>query len=134
MCHPSAIPPPPPQILSGQKSQPRLLGGGEVLASEAVRLEFQRASTGGGDAAPPPLQRPSEGADCCVCFEPLQQAGQRISFCAACGNNVHGDCIGHWLRSQRQRGGQPSCPLCRCMGRRGGLCRPGGVVCRLCRL
>ena len=100
-------------VLAGQKSLERSVGGGDVLAGAAVREAYRRASTGGdeggeqgGGGGPP---RALEG-DCPVCFDALA-SGEAVSWCAGCRNNVHRECIGHWLKSQRQRGGDASCPL-----------------------
>lgn len=64
------------QILSGRKSLPRTLGGGQVLAPEAVREQYRRRASLGGAAegereegGAAPLRRSAEGADCPVCYE-----------------------------------------------------------------
>ncbi|KAI7843057.1 hypothetical protein COHA_003231 [Chlorella ohadii] len=106
------------EILAGHKSLPRTLGGGEVLAPEAVRQQYRRRASLGGEAGVEgeeggPLRRSAEGADCPICYERLEVASEKISFCAACGNNCHSACIGEWVKKRRREGAQPTCPLCR---------------------
>ena len=70
-----------PQILAGNKSLPRTLGGGDVLAPAAVRQQYQRRTSlggGGGEGeAGAPLRRALDGADCPICFDVRAGWGQQ---------------------------------------------------------
>ncbi|PSC74170.1 SWIM zinc finger isoform B [Micractinium conductrix] len=92
-------------------------GGGEVVAPDAVRQQFRRSSMGaaggadGGDADGTG-QRPVEG-DCPVCFDEMEASGEAVSWCLACGNNIHRSCMQHWASSKRAQRSDVTCPLCR---------------------
>ena len=55
---------------------------------------------------PPRLQ-------CAICVEPMAEGGEAVTFCASCGQNVHGGCIAKWISTRRAQGIQISCPYCR---------------------
>jgi hypothetical protein len=52
-------------------------------------------------------------SDCPICYEPLGYAKAALTWCAACGNNLHGECMAHWAQSKRASGERVTCPLCR---------------------
>jgi hypothetical protein len=40
-------------------------------------------------------------------------AAEKVTFCLACGNNVHAACIATWVSTRTRSGLDVSCPLCR---------------------
>lgn len=88
------------------------------MATEKVRQAYARAT--GSTQEPETAEVPEryqckrqeiEGEDCPICFEAMElgEEGQSLlTFCCACGNNFHKDCIQRW-----QRASSGHCPLCR---------------------
>ncbi|KAF2706036.1 hypothetical protein K504DRAFT_414181 [Pleomassaria siparia CBS 279.74] len=52
--------------------------------------------------------------DCPICYSDLDMAEtNNIVYCkAACGNNVHKDCMASWIAA---KAGKPTCPYCRAL-------------------
>ena len=82
------------------------------LARQEVQKAFEKATKQEEDEDQERRHRKVlEGEDCPVCFEEMCQAEEtagKLTFCCACGNNFHRDCIRRW-----QQASSGSCPLCR---------------------
>lgn len=49
--------------------------------------------------------------ECPICYMEFEPHKEVIVYCrAACGNNVHKDCMDHWMHAQH---GKATCPYCR---------------------
>lgn len=94
------------------------------LAAKAAREAYLKASSGSrGELELADAEEQVEGArkrqclqgeDCPVCFEEMtaaEEASHLITFCCACGNNLHKDCIRRWQRASG--GSSATCPFCR---------------------
>lgn len=55
-------------------------------------------------------RKPIEG-ECPICYDELQSGEEEIVYCkAACGNNVHKNCMQKWISMSRSKA---TCPYCR---------------------
>ncbi|KAF2649794.1 hypothetical protein K491DRAFT_566855, partial [Lophiostoma macrostomum CBS 122681] len=55
-------------------------------------------------------RKPIEG-ECCICYTDLEPGKEAIVYCrAACGNNIHKQCMQSWIAA---KAGKPTCPYCR---------------------
>jgi hypothetical protein len=55
-------------------------------------------------------RKPIEG-ECPICYTEFEPLKEKIVYCkAACGNNVHDECMRHWMQARQ---GKATCPYCR---------------------
>lgn len=91
------------------------------LATKALREAYARAaeapsasaeSTGTDTEASQRCRQALECEDCAICFETMTTGEDEhglITFCCACGNNFHTECMRRWQGASAGGG----CPLCR---------------------
>eukprot|EP00742_Colponemidia_sp_Colp-10_P013003 GILJ01014656.1.p1 GENE.GILJ01014656.1~~GILJ01014656.1.p1 ORF type:complete len:320 (+),score=26.53 GILJ01014656.1:626-1585(+) len=81
-----------------------------VVADEAVRKRYSEMTGSVTEDVEGVKQRPLEGEECPICFEPFT-TGEAVVWCRAqCGSNLHRDCFNRW---RQQKGANVTCPFCR---------------------
>jgi hypothetical protein len=50
---------------------------------------------------------------CAICFDDMGTNMALLTYCMACGNNMHKVCMQQWATAKRSRGEAVSCPYCR---------------------
>ncbi|KAF2111003.1 hypothetical protein BDV96DRAFT_472711, partial [Lophiotrema nucula] len=85
-----------------------------ALTSSELREVFKDAPIPSAEPTSPdssdPGRKPIEG-ECPICYSEFDPESEKIVYCkAACGNNVHNDCMSNWAQA---RGGKATCPYCR---------------------
>lgn len=79
------------------------------LFKNAASIPNADASAGGQTAAEDGNRKPVEG-ECPICYTEFEP-DEEIVYCkAACGNNVHKDCMQSWMAA---KAGNATCPYCR---------------------
>lgn len=97
------------EVLSGQHSTRQ---ADNVLADLKVVDGYRRMSVGEPSGSQLDGRRPVEG-ECPICFETMKEEQEELSWCAACGNNMHLQCVSQWASQKRQQGRLVTCVLCR---------------------
>lgn len=106
--------------------------GSDALASEQVQLNYRRLSQGETMDKGANGRRPVEG-DCPICFEEMTGEKEPITWCQACGNNMHEVCFKRWAQSKRSLSQPVTCVYCRANwigegGNAGPGCERGGYI------
>jgi hypothetical protein len=93
---------------------PEHIGYQLALTTSELRDLFKKAPpipTADSDAESSDGNRKPIEGDCPICYTEFEPGKEAIVYCrAACGNNVHKECMDNWTRASL---GKATCPYCR---------------------